>query len=66
MAKAKIKDDFALLTVGLLVSIIALGVFQVVGMWVIYIYSVLVVLVWAQRYQRKRKARKIEAKDRDG
>lgn len=49
MAKAKIKDDLALLTVGLLVSIIAWGVFQVVGMWGIYIHSVLVVLVWAQR-----------------
>ncbi|MCK0163912.1 hypothetical protein [Marinobacter sp. S6332] len=65
MAKARIKDDLALLMVGLLVSIIAWGVFQVVGMWVIYIYSVLVVLVWAQRYQRKRKARKIGAKDRN-
>ncbi|MBK1850099.1 hypothetical protein FE845_02015 [Marinobacter sp. 1-4A] len=66
MAKAKIKDDLALLMVGLLVSIIAWGVFQLVGMWAFYIYFVLVVLVWAQRYQRKRKAHKIEAKDRDG
>lgn len=65
MAKAKIKDDLALLMVGLLVSIIAWGVFQLVGMWAFYIYFVLVVFVWAQRYQRKRKARKIEAKDRN-
>lgn len=55
MAKTKIKDDLALLITGLVVAVIAWAVFRTLGMWVFYIYFVLILYVWIRRYLRTRK-----------
>lgn len=55
MAKTKIKDDLALLITGLVVAVIAWAVFRTPGMWVLYIYFVLILYVWIRRYLRTRK-----------
>ena len=58
MAKTKIKDDLALLITGLIVAIIAWAAFRALGMWVFYIYFVLIIYVWVRRYFLIRKNQK--------
>ncbi|WP_179397121.1 hypothetical protein [Marinobacter sp. ANT_B65] len=57
MAKTKIKDDLALLITGLIIAVITWAVFQRLGMWVFYIYALLILYVCVRRYLRTRKNR---------
>lgn len=57
MSKTKIKDDLTLLITGLVIVVIAWTFFRTLGMWVFYIYFLLILYVYVRRHLRTRKNR---------